>query len=234
MDDFMQENGSSYVDQGDNQFLTMGDIHNPSEFDISILPDFMSPGGAIHNIVGYSTLEPVPGEGKGFSESVHVSASTSSAYHSGNGSPSSMSSQQSPRLSHEAHPKSMYHRALQEHEAVIAAQEGWPCFRCNPPLESSSCPKTARIYLEGLEQTLKNQDTWNSWGTQRDEVDHVVNHEISTEPFAGCTRDKLLAITQSFLHKALEIHRTGPGGSPEEHGNSDFSCAEFIILPPPN
>ncbi len=125
----------------------------------------------------------------------------------------------------------MYHRAIQEHDAVIAAQEGWPCFRCYPPVDSSSCPKTARMYLEGLDQTLKSQDTWNSWGTQRDDVDRALNGEISTEPFAGCTRDKLLASTQSFLHKALEIHRAEP---PEKHCNLDSDCAEFIILPPPN
>ena len=36
---------------------------------------------------------------------------------------------------------------------MVGGQEGWHSFKCNPTTNPSACPKTARIHLEGLEQT---------------------------------------------------------------------------------
>lgn len=232
MDEFMQLSGLHYGQESEEQLFMMEGIHNSLDFDMSTLPDFMLPGSELPNMIGFDTIEEMPRASKASSESLNRSAYTLSAYHSREGSTSSTSSLELPTQKHRS--TSTYHNVFQEPEAVIAAQEGWPCFRCNPPTSSKFCPKTARLYLEGLEQTLKNQDAWNAWAMQTDELERATAPRISTEPFAGCTRDKLLAITQSFLHKALEIHRTGLVGSPEDCGSVDSSCAEFIILPPPN
>ena len=233
MDSFLGAGEGYYNQEDDDQFLFLGGLHNPLDFDLSILPDRLSPDSARFDMADSSSIETRVGASNGAVESSRISAYTSSDYISRNGSTTSISFPKSPPPSHKSRSASIYRRAIQEHEAVIAGQEGWPCFRCNPPIQSCICPKTAKVYLEGLEQTLKNQDTWNSWGARPDDVDRAASREILTEPFVGCTRDKLLAITQSFLHKALEIHRAGPLGSPESLSNSDLGCAEFIILPPP-
>lgn len=117
-----------------------------------------------------------------------------------------MSSLDSGRTSHHIRSTSSHQRIVPEHQSVIAAQDQCQSFRCNPVTNPDACPKTARVYLEGLEQTLKNQKIWISWGTQLHDIDSLADFPISTEPFEGSTRDKLLAITQSFLHKALEMH----------------------------
>ncbi len=233
MDAFMDMNGGSYTREDDDQYLLLGGLHNPLDFDVPLLPGTLSPDSARYDLTGSSSVGTMPGASNETLGSSLVSASISSDLSSRNQSMSDVRLQESPRTSDKGRPSSSFQRAIQEHEAVIAAQEGWPCFRCNPPTQSSSCPKTARLYLEGLERTLKNQDNWSSWGPRPDDIDRAVKCDVLTEPFVGCTRDKLLAITQSFLHKALETHRTGPAGSPESLSNSDPDSAEFIILPPP-
>ena len=230
---FTQVHGGGYSHEGDDQFLLLGGMHNPLDFDMSILTEMMSPDSTRYEMAELSNIETMPGTSRDAEALSRVSVSASSNYSSRNGSTSSMSLPDSPRTSHKRHSTSTYQRSFQEHEAVTAAREGWPCFRCNPPIGTIACPNTAKLYLEGLEQTLKNQDTWSSWDTRPDELDRATGEEVVTESFAGCTRDKLLAITQSFLHKALEIHRARPVGSPESLSISDLDCAQFIILPPP-
>lgn len=230
---FMQVHGSDYANECDDQFLLLGGMHNPLDFDMSILTEMMSPDSTRYEMAEPSFIETMPATSGEARTLPRVSVSTTSNYTSRNGSTSSMSLPDSPQTSHKRLSTSTCQRSFQEHEAVTAAQEGWPCFRCNPPIPTISCPKTAKLYLEGLEQTLRNQDTWTSWDTRRD-LERATGDEVVTESFVGCTRDKLLAITQSFLHKALEIHRARLVGSPESLSISDLDCAQFIILPPPD
>ncbi|KAG9766973.1 transcription factor Cmr1, partial [Aureobasidium melanogenum] len=113
--------------------------------------------------------------------------------------------------------------------AVIAAQDGWNVFRCTPTIPSNSCPTTAKINLECLEQTLKNHEGWSTWTPTWDEADFAGGENLSVMQLHESTRDKLLAITQTFLHKALETHKEGQQGgqSPMSNGGSNF-----VLLPP--
>ncbi|GAB7361202.1 hypothetical protein MBLNU230_g1265t1 [Neophaeotheca triangularis] len=117
--------------------------------------------------------------------------------------------------------------------AVVAAQDGWSAFRCTPTIPSSSCPKTARLNLERLEQTLRNHEGWSMWSPQWDEADFGPDH-LTVMQLHESTRDKLLAITQSFLHKALEIHREDGRHSPNSgrHSPISMSGSNFVLLPP--
>lgn len=114
--------------------------------------------------------------------------------------------------------------------AIIAAQDGWTVFRCTPPIPSSSCPRTARLNLERLEQSLKNHEGWSHWRPSLDESDFQQSGRVDVAKLYESTRDKLLAITQGFLHKALDIHKDGMSSS---SGDSPCSTASnFILLPP--
>jgi hypothetical protein len=112
---------------------------------------------------------------------------------------------------------------IPEFEVVVAAESAWPLARCNPPIFSNACPKTAIIHLECLEQNSKHADTWRSL-----EMDKGEGSPVSIEPLSSTTRDKILAITQSFLHKALETHRSGLNGSSKGSSGS----FNFLVLPP--
>jgi hypothetical protein len=118
--------------------------------------------------------------------------------------------------------------------AIIAAQDGWTVFRCTPPIPSSSCPRTARLNLERLELSLKNHEGWSSWSPSWDESDFQYEGRITIAKLQENTRDKLLAITQSFLHKALDIHKDAMSNSSSsgESPGSSASLSNFIILPP--
>jgi hypothetical protein len=117
--------------------------------------------------------------------------------------------------------------------AIIAAQDGWTVFRCTPSIPSSSCPRTARLNLERLELSLKNHEGWSNWSPSWDESDFQHGGQIMVEKIGEATRDKLLAITQSFLHKALDIHKDGGNSSSSgESPGSIASGSNFVLLPP--
>lgn len=120
-----------------------------------------------------------------------------------------------------------------EIEAIVAAQDGWNVFRCIPTIPSSSCPTTAKQNLERLEQTLRNHEGWSAWTPPWDESDFSSGEPLTVMQLHESTRDKLLAITQSFLHRALETHRGGSSGS-QPHGQSPQSNggSNFVLLPP--
>ena len=115
-------------------------------------------------------------------------------------------------------------------EAVAIARDGWSAFKCNPIIPSSLCPKTARLNLEQLEQNLKNHQ---GWATQLPPWEEEFSPEdiIFVAPMQEMARDKLLAITQSFLHKALEIHNDGQPLSPQYSMPGTPYGSNFIILP---
>ncbi|KAF1956807.1 transcription factor Cmr1 [Byssothecium circinans] len=116
--------------------------------------------------------------------------------------------------------------------AIIAAQDGWTVFRCTPSISSSSCPRTARLNLERLEQSLKNHEGWSKWRPTLDETDYHHEGRVDVAKIYDTTRDRLLAITQSFLHKALDIHKDGSSSSPSSGGSPGSTSSNIILLPP--
>lgn len=118
---------------------------------------------------------------------------------------------------------------------IVIAQDAWTVFRCTPPLPLTACPTTAKLNLERLEQTLRNHDGWSTWSPQWDEADFAGADHLTVMQLHESTRDKLLAITQSFLHKALDIHRSGVSHHSELYGHhspGSDSSSNFVLLPP--
>jgi len=128
-------------------------------------------------------------------------------------------------------PPAMIDGMIPEFEVVIAAESAWPLARCNPPIYSASCPRTAIVHLECLEQRSKEECYWTSLEKYLDQVDWNSLDLASVVPMTQRTRDKMLAITQSFLHKALEIHRGGINGF-QKSGYPSPGNFNFIVLPP--
>jgi len=120
---------------------------------------------------------------------------------------------------------------IPEFEVVIAAEAAWPLARCNPPIYSGTCPRTAIVHLECLEQKSKADGTWSPLEKYLEQVDWDASDLASVVPLTSRTRDKMLAIAQSFLHKALEIHRGGLINYPKP-GYASPGDFNFIVLPP--
>jgi len=123
--------------------------------------------------------------------------------------------------------------AIPEFEVVIAAEGAWNLARCNRPMFTGACPRTAIVHLECLEQKSKQEGTWDSLKKYLESVSWDASDLASVVPLTSRTRDKMLAITQSFLHKALEIHRGGINGY-SKAGYSSPGDFNFIVLPPAN
>lgn len=122
-----------------------------------------------------------------------------------------------------------------EMAAIIAARNSWTCFRCTPTVPSTLCPTTAKLNLERLEQTLKNHKGWSVWSPQWDETDFAGTDHLTVMQLHESTRDKLFAITQTFLHKALDIHREGANKLALASGDetpATASTSNFVLLPP--
>jgi len=117
--------------------------------------------------------------------------------------------------------------SIPEFEVVLAAEASWPLARCNPPLYSGACPRTAIVHLECFEQKSKQEGTWNSLEQYLHNLQDTADVQ-RVVPLTSRSRDKMLAMTQSFLHKALDIHR---GGIYPKSNPGDFN---FIVLPPSN
>lgn len=118
-----------------------------------------------------------------------------------------------------------------DYDAAFAGQDAWSAFRCTPGIPSSACPKTAKTNLEKLEASLKDHDAWTNWRPSWDEADYAFGDQLSVAPLQEMPRDKLLAITQTFLHKALEIHQDEQG-SPSLASGGSCGYSNFVILPP--
>lgn len=119
-----------------------------------------------------------------------------------------------------------------EFEVVMLAEAEWNLARCNPPPPNGNCPRTAIVHLRCLEQRPNQEDTWNSLEKYMEQLDWDASDLTSVVPLSSGTRDKLLAITQSFLHKALETHRGGHHNYRKNEYGSPSDC-NFIVLPPP-
>ncbi|OLN93113.1 hypothetical protein CCHL11_07448 [Colletotrichum chlorophyti] len=124
---------------------------------------------------------------------------------------------------------------IPEFEVVIAAEDSWPLARCNPPIYSGTCPKTAIVHLECLERKSKEEGTWLSLEKYLDNSDWSATDssvDASVVPLTSRTRDRMLAITQSFLQKALQTHRSGINNGYSKTGYATPSEFNFIVLPP--
>jgi hypothetical protein len=121
--------------------------------------------------------------------------------------------------------------SIPEFEVVIAAEGAWNLARCNPPTFTGNCPRTAIVHLECLEQKSKQEGTWGSLEKHMEQFDWNAADSTSVVPLSPRARDKMLAITQGFLHKALDIHRGGLNGYPKGGYASPGEC-NFIVLPP--
>ncbi|CAK7231910.1 hypothetical protein SCUCBS95973_008081 [Sporothrix curviconia] len=126
--------------------------------------------------------------------------------------------------------------AIPEFEVVVASEAAWPLARCTPPIYSGACPRTAIVHLECLEQKSKQEGTWTALEQFLDSHQAEVTEAPQVVPLTSRSRDKMLAITQSFLHKALDIHRSGivvypKNGGATSPGAADFNF-NFIVLPP--
>jgi Fungal Zn(2)-Cys(6) binuclear cluster domain len=114
---------------------------------------------------------------------------------------------------------------------VIAAEAAWPLARCNIAMPSGSCPRTAIIHLENLEQHSRHENTWRLLDSNISPAEVDNKNEVSVVPLNPRTRDRILAITQSFLHTALETHR---GGLKDSKSGSPDSVFNYLVLPPSN
>ncbi|KAI1639939.1 hypothetical protein F4809DRAFT_20387 [Biscogniauxia mediterranea] len=119
---------------------------------------------------------------------------------------------------------------IPEFEVVIAAEAAWPLARCNPAIYSGTCPRTAIVHLECLEQKSKHAGTWSTLEQFLEQVDWDAADLASVVPITSQTRDKMLAITQTFLHKALEIHRGGVHSHNKRYASPGLLT--FLVLPP--
>lgn len=123
---------------------------------------------------------------------------------------------------------------IPEFEVVIAAECSWPLARCNKPRFSSNCPRTAIVHLEVFEQKCKQDGTWDSLNEYLGNCNSVESPRPTVVPISSRTRDKMTAITQSFLHKALDVHRSGSNGYGQTSYSSPGNVFNFIMLPPNN
>lgn len=228
IENYIQTYGAAWDQYDNHEFPRIWDEQSSSNLEAPSLTEFMLPMSSNYDISRTSYTEKISGPNSNIS--VAWNASPRSLDPCSNHSSSAESSPITRRISLST---SSHQHAIQEHQSVIAAQNQWLSFRCNPITVPSVCPKTARIYLEGLEQTLKNQDAWSSWCTLPHNASSLVDREISVEPFMGSTREKLLAITQTFLQKSLKRH---PAllNSTRGHESSSSHFSTFIILPPSN
>lgn len=120
---------------------------------------------------------------------------------------------------------------IPEYDAVIAGDSAWPLARCNPVVFSGGCPRTAVVHLEVLEEKSKHEGTWNALAGYLGMAELNGADLASVVPTAPRTRDNMLAIAQTFLHKALDIHRHGV----HDRANKPYANCRlftFLVLPP--
>lgn len=112
-------------------------------------------------------------------------------------------------------------QGIADHEAIVAAQDAWSCFRCNPPTSLVACPQTTKVHLDCLVEALRDQDFWMSMN-----VDSIgADQDLRADPLVGATRDKLLVMMQSYYRNAAD-------STAGRSRRTDHDRRSFIILPP--
>jgi hypothetical protein len=237
MDPFIHVNGNGFDHDPENHFLAMNGTGSLMDFDATnMLNDFTSPPSIFQD-----PTDQFLGQGKPMQtpNQMHLPLHDGTkTVKSGveNSPPYSALHRPRSRPPAALSPSTTSSSGLQEPDAVIASHHAWPFFQCNRVEKYAFYPpKTAHIYLEGLAQTLRNQATWQTWTAQVDErsLDIATERKILTEPIVGWSREKLLAITQSFLHKALDIHKNDRASREDSPPSPDGSRDAFLMLPPP-
>ncbi|KAI1467127.1 uncharacterized protein F4812DRAFT_451453 [Daldinia caldariorum] len=119
-----------------------------------------------------------------------------------------------------------------EHQVIVQAYNYWSSFRCNPFEDISKCPRTAGVLLESLGHMPELDKLWGWLGL--DFASPNPFEPLASLPLRESVRDKLAAISQALLQKALRVHQLDPVTaaasypSPSPDGNS----RGFLILPP--
>lgn len=223
------------VDGGLDDYMPMGNdfVQDPAYQDFLMWPDFQMELDTYQNTISLATTDismptfPDPNNVSPTSElmtasglssrgSVHTTGTSIMSTEFDNASKSSGFSMGAPADD-----------SIPEFQVVIAAEAAWNLARCNPPSFTGSCPRTAIVHLECLERKSKQEGTWSTLERYLEQVDWSNADFTSVVPLTSRTRDKMLAITQSFLHKALEIHR----GGHSKDGYSSPSHFNFLVLP---
>ncbi|KAI0115272.1 hypothetical protein F4814DRAFT_440224 [Daldinia grandis] len=125
-----------------------------------------------------------------------------------------------------------YNTDAVEHQVIIQAYNYWSSFRCNPFEDMSKCPRTAGVLLESLGHMPELDKLWGWLGL--DFASPNPFEPLASLPLRESVRDKLAAISQALLQKALRVHQLDPATaatsypSPSPDGNS----RGFLILPP--
>lgn len=183
-----------------------------------VTPSFLDPSDTSSN------SEPM------FSGSLHPSPSMS---HAKSASISSQSEANRPVKPVDIAVPILTDSSTMDFELLAAAESAWPLARCNPRLIPGPSARTAIAYLENLEQHSKHDATWESLDHDVDLAEVQYGTGISVMPVSASTRDRIIAITQSFLHTALETHRGGLKSWPK---SSNYATPDagfnFLVLPP--
>ncbi|KAK4909853.1 hypothetical protein LTR66_017470, partial [Elasticomyces elasticus] len=149
---------SHFEADGDNRFMQHMVSHGPlMEFNQGELTDFMnSPTGMLNQdgneflMMHTKPLMHVPGH-------MQIMQNGTTSMQILDSPPHLMPYGRPPA---ELSPPSSTSSGLQEPEAVIASQAAWPFFQCQKADKYNNFPpKTAAIYLEGLAQTLRFQNS---------------------------------------------------------------------------
>lgn len=194
---------------GDNEMVLIEGMDYPLDFSIPLMPDFPSAIEA-HQASAMPT--------RGSSLAVYRSEIGSHSRETSADPPPDMI-------------RSSSGNCVPEHTSVFAAQDRWSIFQCNPPSDSGPFLKTARIYLEGLEHALESEDAWQQRDWHSQTIDTLHNEaSLQVEPFSSYAREKLVAVTQAILQKALDTHRVG---SCNQRSAASIEGRGFTPLPPP-
>ena len=115
-------------------------------------------------------------------------------------------------------------------DAVLSAESAWPLARCNPLIYSATCPSTAHVHLEALEQLSKQKGAWDGLENYLEQADWNILGPARVISIKPVTRDTMLAIMQNFLQKAVENLRGGVNSQCQKGSGS--SVPFYAVLPP--
>lgn len=223
-DGFLSMKGSIDVDP---QVVNFEEIQMWSNYSLEGGMDFSNPAA-----MSFMPFSSMPGDGT-HTPSMPPLASPSlstSTSHSHMNSISSWKSSLEPRLQDQNISLTWLDSgSIPELDIVVAGEEAWPLARCNPPIFSGACPRTALVHLQNFQDCSKLEDAWNS---MNDLLCPTAEHNLEQTPFTiiplfTTTRDKIIAIAQSFLQKALRTHQSG-------FHSKQGGAASFFTLPPSN
>lgn len=120
---------------------------------------------------------------------------------------------------------------VQEPELIIAAEDAWPLASCTTKMFTGSCPRTATIHLQSLQDHTRFEHLWASINDMLSRRPAVEDEGLSITPLKDITRDKILTVAQTFLHKAVQTHSKDAANS---RSSSLRSGPSFFVLPPAN